>query len=393
MLMLCSATLGSSIFRGWYSVFFSRKIVLKEKSRRKRIGLRTNRGKHNIIKNRSIRYIIWINKYIIFPFSLFFFVKAIMIFVQSPDILSMGYRSSVFSDNLLFPPIPLLTVFRLLFIEPLQFVSLFLGCAIYFIYRHQKLMVLACINMIMQGIMMAGRFEFYIIVLVILTGIIYDNYFSLLSIFKSFEIYKFGIFIGVLVVLTIWISLQRGGTDTGLGEIANRYLIRYHTLGFTIFDLHLNDASSLLNQYDTFGRASLGHVERAIVFFLKRIDSSVVSIPHQVAIYLDERNLVGYDYLGKPIYANAFGTILYSIYLDGKVPLIIFASAVYGFCLPNLTLTSLLKSNPFTLAILFSLVYLGIFGIFQPLLLRSFWLILGYIKLLESIDRIKIAQI
>ena len=261
-----------------------------------------------------------------------------MIFVQSPDILSMGYRSSVFSDNLLFPPIPLLTVFRLLFIEPLQFVSLFLGCAIYFIYRHQKLMVLACINMIMQGIMMAGRFEFYIIVLVILTGIIYDNYFSLLSIFKSFEIYKFGIFIGVLVVLTIWISLQRGGTDTGLGEIANRYLIRYHTLGFTIFDLHLNDASSLLNQYDTFGRGKPRSCRKSYSIFLEK-DSTLVwyRIPHQVAIYLDERNLVGYDYLGKPIYANAFGTILYSIYLDGKVPLIIFASAVYGFCLPNLT--------------------------------------------------------
>jgi hypothetical protein len=38
LLMLYSVTLGSSIFRGWYSVFFSRKILLKGKSRKKKLA-------------------------------------------------------------------------------------------------------------------------------------------------------------------------------------------------------------------------------------------------------------------------------------------------------------------------------------------------------------------
>jgi len=97
---------------------------------------------------------------------------------------------------------------------------------------------------------------------------------------------------------------------------------------------------------------------------------------------------VGYDLNGYPILYNAFYTILYSMYLDGRELVFFAIPFLYGYFLSNLYQDWLVTGEIGTLMILNLLTYVGIFSIFQsPVEGTIFW---GTLLLLFLFNRVRL---
>ncbi len=344
-------------------------------------GRRKSLGRKTVIvpeKYFSIKIIYLLNYLLSLPITFFFFQKAIKIFISNPILMSMGYRTAVFGENILFEN-DVIRLFYNIIISPIQLTSLFIGTAIFILNNKKHLLLLSSFIFIMDAIMMMGRFQFYTIIICLLTGFIYKKRSNIYAILKDINFYKFVV---PALILISYVTIARSGSNFQLEELIKRYVIEYHTLSFSLFDDELSNPMSLINQDRTYGRASLGILERICVLFIRRFDKSIDSVPEQVGTYLNDFRILGYDHSGKPLIFNAYGTILYPIYMDGGLILILLLSIIYGFYLVRITSLSIVKPNVYNISILFTLSYLGIFGIFTPLITGNYWLVLLYIKLI-----------
>ena len=329
------------------------------------------------------RLLLLLNYFFLLPLALFFFFKAIGVFISNPGIINEGYRDLVFSSDIIFPRTPLLRIFERLVWHPLRMASLIIGGAIFATYGRISLLLISSLLFVLEGITMAGRFQFYIIITIFISALICKSDVRVFRFLKEKYFLRSLPLLAILVTLIIYTTFNRAAESSGVREIFDDFVIGYHTAGFTLFDIHLNDASLMLGDANTYGRVSLGTIEWASGIFLRRFDPNVGNLSIAAAEDLGQFVLAGYDSSGKPILLNAFGTILYSVYMDGGIPLTLFLSSAYGFLLLKYTSHSLKKREVYSLSILLFLVYTGIFGIFQPLLMTaSYWPSLFYLQAL-----------
>lgn len=179
-----------------------------------------------------------------------------------------------------------------------------------------------------------------------------------------------------MLVAIARVTSDRLSSSTDLfRELIDSALINYHTVGFSLFDHSMMDLSSPLNQR-TYGIVSLGSI--ASIFFIvwRKLGFETSSAIEEMAEYLDQAVNIGQGSDGTPLVYNAFGTVLYSIYQGGGLILTIFLPFVYGFYLVRLSSQSMVSPNLYNVSILTALVYIGIFGIFQPVLSGNYWLYL-----------------
>ena len=323
------------------------------------------------------------NYLVLLPLALIFFFKAIEVFIANPGIVNEGYRDLVFSTDIIFPQAPVFRIFERLVWHPLRMSSLIIGGAVFVAYGRIRLLLISSILFILEGITMAGRFQFYIIIIIFLSALICKSDVKIFRFLKEKSFLRSLPLFAVLISLIFYTTLNRAAENSELKAVFDDFVIGYHTAGFTLFDIHLNDSDFMLGDTSTYGRVSLGTIEWASGIFLRRFDPNVGNLSIEAAEDLGQFIIAGHDRLGKPIVLNAFGTILYSIYMDGGIPLTLFLSSFYGFLLLKYTSYSLKKREVYSLAVLLFLIYTGIFGIFQPLLMTgSFWPSLIYLQVL-----------
>jgi oligosaccharide repeat unit polymerase len=333
---------------------------------------------------------IYLGNYcLVLPANLFIFIRALSIFITNPLIISQEYRGDVFVTNILFPN-PQIQLLYNIIVSPWAFTSLFIGSAIYAVRKKSGLLMLASAELLMNAIAMAGRFNIYIIFVTVLMSMAIYYYYT-----NNFQ-YIFNLFIKIikahnklimtsilLFIILINISFARSGSEEKniQDTILDQAIIGYHTVGFSLFDGELNSSQSLLNQDRTFGLASSGIFERILVLLLRRFDKDIDSIPGQVGSSLHEFRIVGYKN-SQPMIYNAFGTVLYTIYMDGGLIFTLLLPSIYGFYLAKFSMLTSKNMTIYNLSFLLALIYLGIFGIFQPLLVGNYWLYLIYIRTL-----------
>lgn len=373
MVMLSSVTIGNFIYHFFY---------------RRRYKTITA----NFHENYNIQYIQFLKGhkqfknfskiiyYFVIPFVIFYFYKWILLVNQNPAILSSGYRFYFFEIDILFQN-KYVTLIYNVFINSFSMVFLFLGTAIYILYGRKKILLISCILLSIQSMLSFGRFNFYYIIFCLTIGTIFRNkYFISNLIFKVLKL-KSTIFISVtflfLIILTTIIR-QNQNFDTLFQTIFNKSIIEYHTLGFSLFDAHLNNASSPLGSEMTYGRASLGNLEALPTIVLRKLfgenNEILQSVPSEIALYLNTPEILGYSQDKSPLTYNAFGTILYTLYIDGGLFFIILMSIVYGFFLLKFSYFSIKYPTVYSISVLICLAYIGFFGIFQPILIGN-WLI------------------
>lgn len=299
-----------------------------------------------------------------FPVQLFFFLRAlyIMVYIMHPS----QYRNDVFGLNtgssVLFFNSNSLSYQYALFVAPFQFVALFAGISFSLFKKKHRLLVFSLLLVIMDAIMMYGRFGFHYI---IFGAIFYISiYFSINKGKKSplrSAIY-FSSIAFVLVAIVYGITYMK--YKTNLWEFTKLFVITYHTESFKIFDVEQNNPNSILHQY-TYGLATFGGIERYVLLILNKFGFGIEPQSNLIGGYLHQNFLIGRTETGDPLSLNAFGSIFFTFYKDGGYFAILIYAILTGMLIVNLSKSMILR-DPYRFSLLIGVTYLFVYGIFQP---------------------------
>jgi oligosaccharide repeat unit polymerase len=297
--------------------------------------------------------------------------------------LSEITRSAIFgSESELFPSLHFYLLYTSI-TRPVLLSGSIAGITFFILYKKYKILVISILIFAADSIMMLGRKDMYSIV--ILFGF---SLFVVTSKNKKGYIRKarkYGLIIALLLVSIVFtVTAWRLGGGLEISRVVNRYVVQYHTGGFTIFDQELHDQDSRLNRHLTFGRASLGTIEKgSVVLFFRKIDAGVRSVVNDNGSYLLE-----YRDIGPGITMNAFGTIMYSMYMDGREVAIVLFSALFGYFLMGhyLAWRKQRRAHSLMMCVLFG--YVGFMGLFNsPLSGPHFW---GSLLLFAVVNRLRL---
>ncbi|WP_164966405.1 O-antigen polymerase [Aliarcobacter skirrowii] len=258
--------------------------------------------------------------------------------------------------------------------------SLFISTSMFMINGKKKLFIFSFILIAIYTIILSAREGFVLVILAIFMGVLM-KYVNTQIKFKYIKKYLFIVLLALLFVFLV--SITRGGMD--IMYLINRYIITYHTLGFTMLDLEIQNEYSYLNQNFTYGRASFGFLEQFIAIYTKLIDRDLfTALFTEVRHYVQLQNIVGEDKKGYMRF-NAYYTSLYPMYLDFRLYGVIFICGLYGYFITKFYLKWKINSSIYGFTMVLFLFYVGYASILMPVMLRpffwpSFFIILIYYK-------------
>jgi len=273
------------------------------------------------------------------------------------------YRSVVLSEDSPLYENKYVQMLFAIFLRPVFLFSLFIGIATFILNGGLKFAFLGSLFLIVTSIVEFGRFGFYIVAVMFL-------YSWLMGVnFKKRYFYAL-VFLGAILVILLT-KVRSGEDEDLLYLITEIFILNYHTISFSILNHDLVNLSSSL--YDSsYGFSSILSILDPLVILLRVGGVDIVPQSGIMAKSLDELRLIGMDGYGNPILANAFGSILYGLYRDGGVVLIGFFGFCFGFVCQKLGGKK--EKSFLDLSILAAMFYLGIMGIFMPLI-QFPWLI------------------
>ncbi|TGL37121.1 O-antigen polymerase [Leptospira perdikensis] len=323
-------------------------------------------------KNRSFNFsnvkslykiLFWLAICVLLPVQIFFVFRAIYIltFIMPPGM----YRNDVFGlitgTSTLFFNSNALALLHSLVIGPFQYIYLFTGLSYYLLRRKLGLILIGVTLIILDAVMMFGRFGYHFLIVTLLFGLIFTAYFSGISKLTRHSLKLIAAF-SFLVLFSLFITLNKG--NEGMIEILKTFVVTYHTESFAIFDLELRNPNSILHNY-TYGLSTIGGVERYWTLVLNKLSYPIVSQTDIVGAYLHQNFVIGQDSYGRPLLFNAFGSIFFTMYRDGGLVAIFGFGTIFGFLLSYYSI-SINTRDPYRFSMLLGLVYILIYGIFQP---------------------------
>ena len=253
--------------------------------------------------------------------------------------------------------------------------------------KEKWLAALVVLLVIAESLGTSGRLMVYFLVI----GVVYCKIFRahrLPNLTTSPSGAKAFIFPILLIILLLWMNQRRmSGNDLGVFDISAYFLVWYHTLGFSLLDLELNNSFSRLNDFPTLGQASFGGL---IDYFLVPLHPIIQYDPvaYLNAVSQEEFQIVGYsDLLGAPIPANAYYTVFYSIFQDFGWFGIVGVWFLYGRLLNRSYRKYIHYGNFSSLYLLNALIFCGMFGLFQsPLESHRFWVAVIFAYFISKIE-------
>ncbi|RHX91215.1 oligosaccharide repeat unit polymerase [Leptospira yasudae] len=360
ILMLTSVTLGSGLF-SLHTFISKRKIKPKFISILK------------IANKRKEKYYFIFLCLFISPIVTFFFLKSLYIQFLTNESMPSDYRSmafGLFGESILFGKNIYLYYYASI-IQPLLYASLFLGVAFLLRYKKKRILLFAFFLVAMDTLMLLGRFGFYYILIILVLILVIVIFRNPKAIFGSVAVKATLVSILLIVLFVFTLGYMRSAKRTfNFSEFVNVYIIDYHTESFSMFDHELKEESSTLHQR-TYGRTSLGGIERMVTFALNRVfKTSIPAESNLLGENLHKSRLLGYTFDGKEKYYNAFGSVLFNLYKDGGIVFIIFMGILFGYLVSKYS-ASFISLNAYSLSMLAALFFIGIFGIFKPILSES----------------------
>jgi len=242
--------------------------------------------------------------------------------------------------------------------------------------------------------MTLGRFNFYyILVFVVVTYVLIAQRHKVEPVLQEeperkpvvrMKTLKILILAGVMLAGLLFMSIFRGEKNAGSVATLGRVAVNYHTVGLVLFDQELKSPSSRLNSRLSCGRSIIGGIDTIAVIMLRRFNSDLTPIAGESGRYMDEPRQVGEDENRGPIFGNAFYTVLYSLYFDGRYLAVLLVSLVFGYGVSASYLKWLKQGSLPGLAMVILLLYAGVFSLFQsPVEGLKFWIALFLIAALK----------
>ena len=346
------------------------------------------------------RYLLWLN-ILFFPVAAFFFLRALPLLLSGSPV---KYRSAVFGS--LDQPSPVFGggYFQFLFqliVSPVIFFSLIAGIILFFRDRRKMLLLVSGGLVVLEAVMTLGRFNFYyILAFVVLTYVFIAQRHkagpalqeeSGKKPFVRMKKLKILTLAGIMLAGLLFMSIFRGEKNAGPVATLGRVAVNYHTVGLVLFDQELESPSSRLNSRLSCGRSIIGGIDTIVVILLRRFNSDLTPIAGESGRYMDEPRQVGEDEQGGPIFGNAFYTILYSLYFDGRYLAVLLVSLIFGYGVSASYLKWLKQGSLPGLAMVILLMYAGVFSLFQsPAEGLKFWIAL---LLVAAMKRFSLANL
>jgi len=176
----------------------------------------------------------------------------------------------------------------------------------------------------------------------------------------------------LMFLLTPMVIIGAARGFNNLGDQVKIFAVDYNTLGFSLFDDELNTSDSSLNSKEKFGFSSLGVIENSFFILFRKL-----GFTERLGAVADVdlntfRNLSEVE--ENPKFYNAFGTIVYSMYYDGGILFVIVLSFIFGYLFNKHVRHAFDRLSVKSGSLFFLYLYLGLFGIYQPLLMSFVWL-------------------
>ena len=317
----------------------------------------------------------------IFPF----FIKAINIF---RTLGTSGYRRAAFGvggqESILYGH-KYIAFLYLHVIPGILFMFTIISVIVMYSQGKKRYFAFSLIVNSFQAVMMLGRFAIYLpIFLLIITEFCFSGQFTnkAIDFLKEVKIKstkKYIVFFILLLVFIISIisSIRLQGSNHNILEIIWDFLIRYHTIGFALLNSEIENKYSFLNQQITYGTASLSGIGFFWDLIYKTVfDDRMVSILPELRENLDKfvevgKGGVGLD--GNIQLGNAFYTMIYFFYIDGREFGVFILSFILGY-LTSCFYTNWIKTNNlYSLAYLLILLYGTLMSIFNYSFSSNFW--------------------
>jgi oligosaccharide repeat unit polymerase len=268
-------------------------------------------------------------------------------------------------------------------ISPMTLSFYFIGCAIYIKSGESRLILFSSLLLFMNAVITLGRFPIYLIILFSVVVFFIRNRGNPNNKLNLKGLFLLLLMSGAILGHSYW---KQDEDESPLLKLASNYLVNYHTMSFAFYDLELQEKDSMLNNTLTYGRASSGGIDTVAVNFIRLFDKSFQSAYREIGVYLQEFRVFGVDPWGRPILGNAFASILYSLYIDGGIVAIGGFGFAFGLSLAYCSIKFRRDKNVLYGAICFLLLYVGIFGIFQPVLMSPIFLSLFFIVIMFKLS-------
>ncbi len=345
-----------------------------------------------ILKRRSIlfnqRFDFALKKLypILFILILPLFIKAVLLF-QSLSILDLdGYRTKVFGTadepSILYGSFQLLLVYQALVYAPLLLVLIVSSIFLYF-FGNKLYFILSLILIFLKSIMELGRTEIYsIFVLLSILSILFNKQISdkinssLESLgVKSIKKLRFflGSFLLVIIVVVAIISFTRRTESQGedIFGVFYDFAIWYHTTGFILLDFQVDNPASVLSQNITYGLSTISGLELPLFLIFTRFNKDFSGFLPMIVggkektisdlnAFMDDFQQVGPD-----TFSNAYYTMVYPFYQDGREIGVFIMSFILGFA-TSLFYQDWSKNNNFySLTWLLLFLYMTFLSLFQ----------------------------
>ena len=327
-------------------------------------------------------WLFWV-ALVLTPVVGYYFFKAIR-FIFSEGLL--GYRGAVFGDldrpSILFDSNYMELLYTIV-LSPFIFLFVLAGAIFYLACHERKMLCISLILLVMDAGMRLGRFNFYyfLFFLALSTLLLYQRggmRDGVGLVFGTALRKARGAMVTLMIAMVTFvmvISTIRDKEVENFADAIGRVAIEYHTVGFVLFDESLENPSSGLNKEMSCGRSLFGGLDTLVVLVLRRLDNDLQSVSNLNGPLMREFQVVGYDPVGNPILYNAFYTILYTMYQDGREFSFLVVPFLFGYFLSTRYLDWLRGGDIGTLMLLNALLYVGFFSLFQsPVEGIIFWI-------------------
>lgn len=298
------------------------------------------------------------NRYVIVIVS-YFFLKAIYIlFTKGVE----GYRGLTFSDGenegILFGN-PYLEILYSLIISPYILFYLLVGIYLFIFKNEKKIFYTASLLMFLESTMRLGRFGLYYILMMTFIAFILNST-------KSIDIKTK--FKRIILVFTLIITVVGSLRESNFGNVLYKSIFEYHTVGFTLLSNELNNQDSKLNTNLSYGMGTLGGLDYVSTLLIRRFSPTYDS--HYSYIVKDHHMPIetGFDKNGYPIYHNAFYTMLFTLYADGREFFVLFIPLLFGIFIGYYYIKFIKTNYIFDFLIVFIFLFIFIFSLFQSML-------------------------
>lgn len=353
----------------WYFSLFILFILLGGALASGRATMSARAAAQSIAYQRSVAAIFWLFIMLQLPFTLYFLYKSRSFLggYLGADIraVALGIDSGVSSGHAIYGTSFIRNLYDLA-TGGLNIIVMAFG--IYMLIRYKAIICFLAAAMLtgLNQLISLGRMNIYLIALVIvLIALVMAAHRETRALIAWRKLFLVVVASGVLSLSYAVYSFQkREGKSKDMRDLVLQYM-DYHMMGFSLFSMELENPASLANSTLGMGNASSSGAQQIIAYAIRRFipeympPATMYSYFNQEFVEIGARD-------GRPLYYNAYYTILHPLFCDFRLVGVVLFAGMYGWVI-NFYFTRYRRfGDAFSAAVWIGLLFQGFYMLHYP---------------------------